>query len=201
MEPVFRRLASASLQGKAPNFLNFGPVEVWQRFCSAQPSLSSNRRDSAEFFRRRMLFKTFKASIAKPVPNVSVVQLAAATARFNRSTVHGPRTTRQSPSTLNESTVKNCDTLFNWLQPFKSFQSCKEQISALRKDSLSLLRRERNGCEIPGTFSQSRKYDNVGNGSHPIGEQEQGLGKIGNGGCRIVLIFVPDVTNQVRKTA
>ena len=46
------------------------------------------------------------------------------------------------------------------------------------------------------TFSQVRIYDNVRNGSYPIGEREYGLGKISNGGCRVVLIFVADVTNQ-----
>jgi hypothetical protein len=38
-------------------------------------------------------------------------QIADATARFNSSTVHGPVTTRQSPSTLKESAVKNWEKL------------------------------------------------------------------------------------------
>ena len=46
------------------------------------------------------------------------------------------------------------------------------------------------------TFSQFRKYDNVRNGSYPIEEREDGLGKIRNGGCRDGLIFVPDVKSE-----
>jgi hypothetical protein len=48
------------------------------------------------------------------------------------------------------------------------------------------------------TFSQFRKYDNVRNGSYPIGEREDALEKIGNGGCRDGLIFVPDVKQPIK---
>jgi len=68
--------------------------------------------------------------------SVQTVQIADATARFNRSTVHEPMTPRQSPSILKESAVKNCDTLF-----VTTCLSCSRATGSKRLRSSGLMRR------------------------------------------------------------
>ena len=97
------------------------PINGGSKFNGLKAEIRSNRSTcltppQPRLFQSFQPFDTAPWAYSGPTEfssSVQVVQIADATARFNRSTVHEPMTSRQSPSILKESAVKNCDTLFS----------------------------------------------------------------------------------------